>query len=101
LPAVKGKKLDEFAMGWSFLRNRRMDLWLTGGFEWTVVVAAALFMVCVPTSMQHVGTWRIPWRIIYRYSFVFMLSKREMCAPEIRDAPLYIVSPFASYVRCA
>jgi hypothetical protein len=33
---VKGKKSDEFAMGWSFFRNGRMDLGLTDGAESTV-----------------------------------------------------------------
>jgi hypothetical protein len=45
LLAMKGKKLDEFATGWSFFRNRRMDLRLTGGIESTATVAATLFMV--------------------------------------------------------
>jgi hypothetical protein len=42
---VKGKKSDDFVMGWSFFRNRRMDIGLTSGVKSTVVVAAGLFMV--------------------------------------------------------
>jgi hypothetical protein len=45
LLAMKGKKLDEFVTGWSFFRNRRMDLRLTGGIKSTATVAATLFMV--------------------------------------------------------
>jgi hypothetical protein len=42
---MKGKNSDEFATGWSFIRNRRMDLGLTSGIESTATVVVALFMV--------------------------------------------------------
>jgi hypothetical protein len=45
LLAVKEKKSDEFATGWSFFRNRRMNLGLTGGVESMATMAVALFTV--------------------------------------------------------
>jgi hypothetical protein len=42
---MKGKNSEEFATGWSFISNRRMDLGLTSGIESTATVVVALFMV--------------------------------------------------------
>jgi hypothetical protein len=50
--------------------------------------------VCVPTGMLCVGTRSFPWRIFCRHSFLCMLSKRETCVLEIRDAHYVDVSPF-------
>jgi hypothetical protein len=66
LLVVKGKKSYEFATWWSFIRNRRMNLGLTGGVKSTVVVVAALRTVAGQKS-----NWRRlegpPWKRYCRW----------------------------------
>jgi hypothetical protein len=55
--------------------------------------------VCVPTSMLCVGARGIPWRIICRYFFVCMLSKKKMRISEIHHMHFVGASPSSSYRR--
>jgi hypothetical protein len=56
-------------------------------------------LFCGVRYVVHASVRGIPWRIIYRYSFLCMLSKKEMNVPEIQDEQFVGASPFFSNRR--
>jgi hypothetical protein len=58
-----------------------------------------LVVFCGVRYVVNASVRGIPWRIIYRYSFLCMLSKKEMNVPKIQDEQFVGASPFFSNRR--